>query len=176
MDSHAVVYTPPDPNVTSITIEDLDLEQEKYEYATSYDEERRGIRTKTALRSPLPAWWRFGTDWQYLVPDTSPPAQRLVHLRKLSRGASCYGAGAQNRNLVPFQEALYAEAREIAASAEARKIARWLCEELAYVATRQDGHPTGSQTDALKEAYLRAHRPECLAGPAASGALPEGAR
>ncbi len=162
VDPQFVVYTPPDPAVTPVTIEALGLEQERYEYPASPSEQWKGIRTKTALRSPLPSWWRFGSDWRYLVPDTSPSGHRLQHLQKLSRGAGCYNAGQQNRNLVPFQEALYEEARAIAANAEERKIARSLCEELAYVATREDGHPTGSETDALKAAYLREHRPECL--------------
>jgi hypothetical protein len=164
VDSAFVVYRPPDPAITSITIEQLGLDQEKYEYRASYAEEQRGIRTKTALRSPLPAWWKFGSDWQYLVPDTSTPKERLKHLEDLSRWTSCYGAGQQNRNLVPFQEALYDEARAIATNATERKIARSLCEDLAYVATREDGHPSGSETDTLKAAYLRAHRPECLSG------------
>jgi hypothetical protein len=164
VDSEFVVYRPPDPSVTPITIDELGLEQERYEYPASPSEEWKGIRTKTALRSPLPAWWKFGSDWQYLVADTSAPEQRLKHLKNLSHWASCYGAGQQNRNLVPFQEALYEEARAIASSAAERKIARSLCEELAYVATREDGHPAGSETDTLKAAYLRARRPECLTG------------
>jgi len=153
-----VIYGgPPDPKITTATLESLGFKTEPYR-VPYYPEAARDV-----FRSPLPSWLQPGNFNIYVVPDVSTPDVRLAYLQKIGARSDCYGAGHRNRNLTPLFEAMYEEAHRYSSMSEVQERVSAICRELAYVATRKDGHPTVSETDALITAHLKNLHPECLA-------------
>jgi hypothetical protein len=153
-EDYVTYRNPPDPSVTSATLESLGLTGGKAleVYKNSTEKER-------VTSIPRPSWWSLGEHDIVMVRDVAAPSPRLKYLGEFGNWTNCYGAGRQHRNLVPLFERLYAEAQKIAVSEDDKKIVGAICRELGMAAIGADAD--GPKYEKLYSAYLRDHHPKC---------------
>lgn len=151
-----IIYSAPDPSLTSATLVSLGLDKGKPVPVEAIPQNENTVQY---IQKPLPAWWRDGKHDLLLVPDTSAPAARLEYLSKLVWGTKCYGAG--ERNLVPFYERMAEEAMEIAVTESDKKIAASICQAVGNAATAADRNSGSADYEKRSIQYLRERYPTC---------------
>lgn len=88
---------------------------------------------------------------------------QLIYLQRLTEITSCYSAGNRNKKLYVLYKSLLEEAFQLAENSEQKQIIKSLCESVAYVSVRENGHPTSSEIDKKIKSYTSTYLPECLA-------------
>lgn len=158
-DSKQITFKgPPNPEITSATLESLGLKPEPYQYR----EYGTHGEWRSAFRSPTPSWYQPEFFDRYLVSDISVPSNRLDYLKKIISEITCFGAQSDTQNLVPFVEAMYKEARRIASTTKEKEAANEICRKLAYVTTREQDRTGVTDSEALISRHLKERYPECL--------------
>jgi hypothetical protein len=139
-----------------------------------------GTRTDSEGRFVLPAWRNTGpynnTRYQQYVPRsyqrgyeetsgrvermqmkrfTGSREERLKYLEGLMRGSACDAAGASQRNMLAYYEAIYQEAKEISETPEELKGLEWFQYLVAHVAISDKPISSGNEYDALIRSYIK---------------------
>ena len=141
-----------------------------------------GTRTDSQGRFVLPAWRNTGpynntshqqyysqaylpgyedvggrTDRLKMKRFTGTREERLQSLERMMSGAACDAAEASQRNMLPYYEAIYEEAKELSNTPEGPKGLGWFQYMVAAVAVSDKTSSSWTEYKAMINAYIKDH-------------------
>ena len=80
---------------------------------------------------------------------TGSREERLQYLEGLMRGSACGAAGASERNMLPYYEAIYREVKDLSNSPEGQKGIEWFQYMVATIAVNDKPFSSGTEHEAM---------------------------